>query len=57
MQTQVEIKVPKNFNDFRLIKKNYLIRSNAEICQSIPFVSVNVFNRITNKFKHVINRN
>ena len=57
MQTQVEIKVPKNFNDFRLIKKNYLIRSNAEICQSIPFVSVNVFNRITNKLKHIINRN
>lgn len=34
-----EVKLPKNYQDFVLFKKNYLIRSNKDIRQSIPSVS------------------
>lgn len=47
MQTQVEVKLPKNVNEFRLIKKNYLIKSNKEIRQLVPFVSLQ-FNSYSN---------
>lgn len=37
IKTQIEWKYPKNFKEFFLNKKNYLIQQNKEIQQSIPF--------------------
>jgi hypothetical protein len=40
MNTNSETKLPKNYNDFVLFKKNYLVRNNKEARLSIPFVSL-----------------
>ncbi len=39
MDIRNEIKLPKNYQDFILFKKNYLIKSNKQVRQSISFVS------------------
>lgn len=38
MQTKIDVKLPKNFNEFILNRKSYLIRSNKEARKLIPFV-------------------
>ena len=38
-QSSVEPKLPQNYEDFCLFKKNYLIKGNEEALFSIPFVS------------------
>lgn len=40
METHFDIKLPKNYNDFTVFKKNYLIKSNKDVRQSISFVSL-----------------
>lgn len=39
MQTKLNVKLPKNFNEFFMYKKTYLIKNNKEAQKSIPFVS------------------
>ena len=39
MQAKYEIKLPVNFQEFIVNKKNYLIKNNKDIRQLIPFVS------------------
>lgn len=48
MQVKVEIKVPNNFHDFRLYKKNYLIRQNSEICKTVTLVSFFLYKKAFN---------
>ena len=40
MEMRYEVKMPKNYQDFTLFKKNYLIKSNKEVRQSISFVGL-----------------
>ena len=40
MQTNLQLQLPKNINEFLLIKKSYLIRQNIDIKQSIPLVKL-----------------
>lgn len=37
MQTKIDVQLPKNFTDFILHRKAYLIRTNKEARKSIPF--------------------
>ena len=39
MQTKLNVKLPKNFSEFFMYKKTYLIKNNKEAQKSIPFVS------------------
>jgi hypothetical protein len=41
--TSIEPKLPKNYDEFCLVKKNYLIKGNKEAFLSIPFVSITSF--------------
>lgn len=38
MQSSSDLKLPKSLHEFLLIKKNYLIRPNRDVRQSIPFL-------------------
>ena len=42
-KSTTEPKLPKNFEEFCLFKKNYLIKDNKEALYSIPFVSINQY--------------
>ena len=39
MQTKLNVKLPKNFGEFFMYKKSYLIKNNKDAQKSIPFVS------------------
>ena len=38
MQKRVDLKLPKNFGEFLLCRKTYLIRANRDARQTVPFV-------------------
>ena len=38
MQKRVDLKLPKNFGEFLLCRKTYLIRTNRDARQTVPFV-------------------
>ena len=38
MNARIEYNLPKNYKDFLLNKKTYLIKSNSDVRKSIPIV-------------------